>query len=195
MENLGEGAYDEAGDNVRKVKKVSEKLIVLIEDILTLTKVEITDENLCDFDFSGYIEDFKDKYASVLESNNIELKASFLHKKELHVQPTRLTQILDNLLSNSAKYYDPEKASSFIHLNTFSSADTFHLQVEDNGLGIPEESQSDVFGMFKRFHHGSAQGSGLGLYLIKKQINKLDAKISFESSSKGTVFYIECPLI
>lgn len=45
--------------------------------------------------------------------------------------------------------------------------------------------------MFKRFHDTGVQGSGLGLYMIKKHIQKLDGEILFESSPEGTVFYLE----
>jgi signal transduction histidine kinase len=65
------------------------------------------------------------------------------------------------------------------------------LLIEDNGLGIDQKYQSDLFGMFKRFHTNIAFGSGLGLYLVKKHIEKLDASISVESKKGiGSTFVI-----
>ncbi len=48
--------------------------------------------------------------------------------------------------------------------------------------------------MFKRFHVEKVQGSGLGLYLVKKHVQKLGGTLSFESSDQGTIFYIVLPL-
>ena len=78
-----------------------------------------------------------------------------------------------------------------MRINVFNDSSKLFIQVEDNGRGIPKDKHNQVFGMFKRFDQRSIQGSGLGLYMIKKNMQKLSGQISFESSSKGTVFYLE----
>ena len=70
----------------------------------------------------------------------------------------------------------------------------FYIQIEDNGQGIPKEKKDDVFGMFKRFHDGAIEGSGLGLYMVRKHMQKMQGHINFESSNTGTTFYLEFPL-
>lgn len=102
-----------------------------------------------------------------------------------------MIQVLDNLISNAVKYCDPAKESPFVKVSTFNDPNRFFIHIEDNGIGIPEARQNEVFGMFKRFRNITVPGSGLGLYLVKKQINKLGAVVTFESSEKGTTFYIE----
>ena len=104
-------------------------------------------------------------------------------------------QILDNLVGNAIKYCDKNKSDRVVKIKTLNSFDHFSINIEDNGIGIPPARQPEVFGMFKRFHDASIPGSGLGLYLVKKQINRLGARINFESSSEGTTFFIEFPLV
>jgi signal transduction histidine kinase len=67
------------------------------------------------------------------------------------------------------------------------------ITINDNGVGIPTGRQTEVFGMFKQFHPGRANGTGLGMYIVKKSIERLSGGISFDSSSKGTQFYITLP--
>jgi signal transduction histidine kinase len=66
--------------------------------------------------------------------------------------------------------------------------------VSDNGIGIPEKHQAEVFDMFKRFHVEKSTGSGLGMALVKKHIEYLKGDISFTSSKDGTVFTITIPM-
>ncbi|MEC7575772.1 MAG: ATP-binding protein, partial [Pseudomonadota bacterium] len=68
------------------------------------------------------------------------------------------------------------------------------LRVEDNGLGVPEENQNQLFTMFKRFHPKVSFGSGLGLYMMKKSADILGGEISFEPLKKGSAFILKVPV-
>jgi len=191
IEDAQEGNLDEVISGSLKAKSLITKLVHLVEDILALTKVDVDGERLSDFDFDQYLNDVKEKTDYSLNENNVALESSFEHKSNLLTQNTRLTQILDNLISNAAKYSDEQKSKRYVRISTFNDEKKFYIQIADNGIGIPIQQQSSVFSMFQRFHPEKADGSGLGLYMIKKHIDKLDAKISFESSGDGTTFYIE----
>lgn len=191
LDDLDDGNIEESRLNIQKIKSLTTQLSTLVDDILALTKIDFEEEVKSFFKFNNFIENVKLKFSHLINQNNINIETSFLHKKELSVQPTRLTQILDNLICNAMKYCDKNKDKSEITVSTFSDKTKFYIQVEDNGIGIPEEHQSEVFDMFKRFHDESVKGSGLGLYIIKKHIEKIGAKIDFESSKSGTSFYLE----
>lgn len=193
-ESLKENDLESVKKYNEKVGLLAAKLNDLIESIMNLTKVELTSEPNSLFDFAQYAQDSKLKFESLLVENKVKLEFNFFHDKALLTQGTRLTQVLDNLISNAVKYSDSKKTESFVRIKTFSGAKTFMINVEDNGVGIPASKQNEVFGMFKRFHSTKASGSGLGLYLIKKQVDHLAASISFKSSDEGTVFYLELPL-
>jgi signal transduction histidine kinase len=107
----------------------------------------------------------------------------------------RLSVILSNLLSNSIKYRDTNKVNSFINIKVDSKPSGVTLVVEDNGIGIPEDQQANVFRMFYRATEKS-EGAGLGLYIVNEVVEKLQASIQITSAfGKGTKFTITFPQI
>lgn len=194
IEDIKDAKLDDASESAKKVKNLTTKLNTLIEDILVLTKTDLNNEERSYFSFEEYLNDAQEKFDFILKESNVKILQSFLHKKELLTQKTRLIQVLDNLISNAIKYSEKGKKESYVRINTFNDSKRFYIQIEDNGIGIPEDKHGEVFSMFKRFHDGGVQGSGLGLYMIKKHMQKLDGEISFESNSEGTVFYLKFSL-
>jgi PAS domain S-box-containing protein len=107
--------------------------------------------------------------------------------------PGYLNSIVLNLLTNAIKY-KAENRSAFVKLNAFKSDENWVIHVEDNGLGIDLERQGrKIFGMYKTFHkHPDARG--VGLFLVKNQIEALGGKIEVKSEvDKGTVFSVFLP--
>ena len=195
LEDLEEHNFEHVKVNAERVKKLTVKLSKLIEDILTLTKADVMDEELGIFSFDEYIKEVQEKYDYIIKENNVKIIGSFSQKKDFYVQKTRLTQVLDNLISNSIKYFNRDNKDPYVRISVFSDQNKLYIQVEDNGKGIPVEKHNQVFGMFKRFDNSDIQGSGLGLYIIKKNMQKLNGNLSFESSPSGTTFYLEFKLI
>ena len=105
----------------------------------------------------------------------------------------RLSLILNNLISNAIKYSDGSKDTSFIHINIKLSPEKANLIFKDNGIGIESGYTERVFNMFFRATSKN-EGAGLGLYIVKEAVEKLEGTISLESElGKGTVFKIELP--
>lgn len=192
-EDIESKDYDEAKSGLDRVSRHAHRLLNLIEDILTLTQVGSASNDYATFDFSDYRQSTKATFHSELAATGVELTFQLEHLQPLITQPTRLTQILDNLIGNGIKYCDASKPQRHVRVHTSSSAERFVIRVEDNGTGIPSNCHGDVFGMFKRFHSSSIPGSGLGLYIASKQAQKLNAKIRFESDEHGTTFTLELP--
>jgi signal transduction histidine kinase len=106
---------------------------------------------------------------------------------------TRLRLIVENLISNAIRYADPGKTERFVETSLVDLGKEIELRVRDNGVGIPAECHAQVFGMFRRFHPQRAEGSGLGLALVKKEVLRLGGAIDFESSPAGTMFCVRLP--
>ena len=101
--------------------------------------------------------------------------------------------ILSNLLSNAVLFHNIEQERPFIRLKLKSSPTDLHLTIEDNGQGIEEEYHQKIFNMFFRGNKKST-GNGLGLYIVKETVEKLNGQISFESTlGQGTTFKVELP--
>lgn len=106
----------------------------------------------------------------------------------------RLSTVLRNIIGNAAKYRKRDISDPFVHIKAEHKNGVLHLQITDNGEGIPKESQASVFDMFYRGTN-SAQGTGLGLYICKEILQKLSAEFSIQSEKdKGTRFLINLPL-
>jgi signal transduction histidine kinase len=110
------------------------------------------------------------------------------------VEPERLKLILRNLVRNALKYRNPQRSAPFVSIETKDEHGWISIEVRDNGLGIPEKNQDQVFQMFRRFHTESAEGHGLGLAMVKKQVEYLEGKVSFSSNSDGTTFQVLLPV-
>src|SRR5262249_49742725 len=108
--------------------------------------------------------------------------------------PMRLGQVLDNLVENAVKYSDPRKLAPVVRVETKALSGRLYLRVVDNGIGIPADRHADVFKMFKRFGYHDQVGSGLGLALVRKHVERLGGEIRFTSSPDGTSFEVELPL-
>ena len=106
---------------------------------------------------------------------------------------TRLRIILNNIISNAIKYRSFDKDNSFIRIEVVVSEKECKLTIEDNGEGIEESKLPHIFDMFYRATVKST-GSGLGLYIVKKVIDKLKASIEVDSEEmEGTTFTIIIP--
>jgi PAS domain S-box-containing protein len=103
-----------------------------------------------------------------------------------------LKNILLNLLSNAIKYSD---AGKNIYLRTRIDDDDVYFEIQDEGIGIPDKDQPYVFDRFFRAHNaGNAQGTGLGLNIVKKYIDLLNGEITFSSiPGRGTTFKVMLP--
>ncbi len=124
-----------------------------------------------------------------IRGNNVEIirNLSVPHIKSIKAY---INSILYNLISNAIQYRHPER-KPIITLSTLSQNGSIILQVQDNGLGIDMRAfEKDMFKLYKRFHT-HVPGKGLGLYLIKQQVEKLSGNITVKSEvNQGTTFTI-----
>lgn len=129
-------------------------------------------------------------YQHVLFNLDIKMKAEYVSDK------SRIEVILANLISNAIKYQDLDKSSQVIDISISESREHNQLiiTVADNGIGIEENSKSKIFDMFYRASDRS-KGAGLGLYIIKETIEKMNGSIELDSKiNEFTKFTILLPL-
>lgn len=124
-----------------------------------------------------------------------KLKLAIHHQSTapFHSDEFRVTLILRNLITNAIKYLNPVAQESYLHFAITISSTKAYIRVEDNGIGIDEQYIDKIFEMFFRATDTS-QGSGLGLYIVRQAVEKLQGSIEVESKKgKGTTFLIELP--
>ena len=111
----------------------------------------------------------------------------------LNTDSMRLKIVLSNLIDNSLKYRDEKKEKPFIRIEAAERDDVKLIIVKDNGVGIDQAYLDKIFHMFFRASENS-KGSGLGLYIVKETLGKINGSIQVESSlGSGTTFMVRIP--
>ena len=104
-----------------------------------------------------------------------------------------LEVVLANLISNAIKYQDRQKETPFVRVTFLFEKTHVTIAVEDNGIGIPAHYQDRLFELFFRASNQSF-GSGLGLYILRNAVDKLNGIISLDSEEgKGSIFQVTIP--
>ncbi|MDX1628866.1 MAG: 7TM diverse intracellular signaling domain-containing protein [Fulvivirga sp.] len=170
------------------------RLDTFIKDIIDYSRNERTSLHAKKIDLQELIESvFEDlKYFQDVEAikKNIHIQVD----RPVYTDEMRLKVVIRNLVSNAIKYgCSPDVKNKQIDLTAEENDNTINLVVRDYGNGIPGENKERIFDMFFRAHENAA-GTGLGLYIVKETVEKLQGSISFESSHQGTSFFITIPL-
>jgi signal transduction histidine kinase len=149
-----------------------------IEDVKTASVSKALHDVLQNLSFKITEKDAKINYPSVLP----DVKINHLH----------LTQIFQNLMSNSMKFCEVKPIIDFKILH---KDDTFIISIKDNGIGMNKDYENKVFKLFQRLDRSKQyEGSGIGLTICKSIVEKYGGQIWFESAEgKGTNFFISFP--
>jgi PAS domain S-box-containing protein len=107
---------------------------------------------------------------------------------------TYIYSIMFNLLSNAIKYRSDNRPLN-IHLRTYKNDSLVCISVGDNGIGIDLQKHGDkIFGLYKRFNGNGVHGKGIGLYMIKTQVESLGGMVAVESRpGEGSLFSVSIP--
>lgn len=176
-----------------------DRLLTLINDILDVAKLESGEINflLEDFDIAPFVKDSINLNQEYAKKHKTSFICTHCHDNiYVKADKDRLTQVMSNLLSNAAKY-SPKDIP--VEISTSVNNDYVRINIKDSGPGIPKEFQAKLFEKFTQSESGDTRqvgGTGLGLNISKKIIEKLGGNIGFDTIiDTGTTFYIELPII
>ncbi len=178
---------------VELMKRSVNRLDQYIRKLAHYTRNNVIEVDYQEINFRLLLEEIFETYRFMPGADRIKFTMTILNKGKVGSDLFRLQLIFNNLISNAIKYHNPEESSPFISVKVVSNAKYFRIKVYDNGIGIQEEYQERVFEMFQRATT-TGQGSGIGLYIVKKALVKLKGKIEVKSKlGRGTEFIITCP--
>jgi len=195
------GRYNGAADgdkrerHVQQIKSAVNSLTGLLNDFLSLSQME--QETLYGspypLDIVTFCEEVIDDMQWVIKPGQ---RVIYYHKEgssAVSIDGQMLKNILINLLVNASKYSAEEKE---IELTTAVRSDQLLITVKDQGIGIPDSDKDKLFISFFRARNAiKVQGTGLGLYIVKRYVDLLGGTISFTSElDSGTVFTVALPL-
>ena len=185
----------EIQENFSAIEEASSRLNELVDDLLEVSrsdsgtmKLYIEPVNIC-----SVIKDVLKQKKPELAQKKLELISPKCEEGKVLAQAdrARLEEVLENLLSNAIKFNKPEGK---VEVGVHQEDNEVVIKVKDTGYGIPKEEQKNIFQKFFKYRGDDTlqvPGTGLGLFIVKMLIDKMQGKIDFESQiGEGTTFNI-----
>lgn len=188
-----ESHNDKRAKHVNRIKSAVTNLTGILNDFLSLSKIEEGKiiVNKKEINMHDLCNEVIDEVKGLLKINQ-KIQHSQEGKIVINADRRILKNVLFNLVSNAIKYSNPDAT---IMCSIITRGEVLQIDVQDEGIGIPENEQKY---MFERFFRASnvetIQGTGLGLNIVKRYIELLGGTITFVSElGKGTIFTVKVP--
>ena len=182
---------------VRYLQMMKERVNSLddfIQDIIDYSRNSRVEVVLTKLNFSKLIDDVIEHNRYLKNTQHVMINKNINVSKPIKIDRTRISRVLNNLVSNAIKYNDLSKEQPTVDINAKLEDNTLILNVSDSGKGIRDEIKDRVFDMFYR-GTDQATGSGLGLYIAREMMHKMDGTLKFSTEAgKGTTFTLVLPL-
>jgi PAS domain S-box-containing protein len=190
-EHPGATFDDEGSDYLRRVEAAARYMDVLLLDLLQYSRLNASDLELSPVDLDAALRD-------VLTSIQKEIQEQ---KAEIDIQGSlgcvaahsaTIRQVFYNLISNALKFV-PNGRSPHIEIRCENQGDRVKIWISDRGIGIAPQFHQKIFGLFQRLHsHDAYPGTGIGLALVRKGIERMGGQIGLESDlGAGTRFWFD----
>jgi light-regulated signal transduction histidine kinase (bacteriophytochrome) len=168
------------------------KLDTVIMDLnLVLQVKQKSDEKKTNVKFDDILNDVTSSIENIIEKDNVQIITDFSEVNEIITLKSYLYSIFYNIIMNSINYKQ-QNLDPIIYVTSKLTENKITLIFKDNGMGIDLKKKGDqVFKLYKRFHT-DIEGKGMGLFMIKTQVESLNGSISIESEVNiGTELKIE----
>ena len=178
--------------HVDRIKSSVNQLTNILEDFLSMEKLErgIVTTSKYTFDLKAFFMDTIEECNWMLKENQ---NINYIQKDPIEVIMDKkiLRNVLLNLISNATKYSQID-----VQISTYLNKDVLHIDIEDKGMGIPENEHKYLFTKFFRAKNvTNIQGTGLGLSIVKHYVDLLKGTITFTSKlGVGSTFKLMLPL-
>jgi signal transduction histidine kinase/CheY-like chemotaxis protein len=187
---------------LKKAKNSGKQLLVLINDVLDLSKIEAGKLRIerTSLDLLQLIDD-----VTSVQSANARLKMlNFIYTKTSPLpsrilgDPTRIAQIMHNLLSNAIKFTDTGNVNLDVGVNVKDKQFWLNISVQDTGIGIKPEKLKSIFNKFEQANHSTTRlhgGTGLGLSIAKQLTELMQGTLTARSTeNEGSCFVLSLPI-
>jgi signal transduction histidine kinase len=186
-------------DNVQEIKNAGQHLLVLINDMIDLSRIETDDvqlsmEPVALNTISADCFPMVVTKASEMDITLIDAQGSG-YGAVIQADKIRLRQVIINFLSNAIKY---NRLHGTVTLECTIKDTAVRIAVADTGTGIPAKLQSRLFTPFDRLgkENGPIEGTGIGLLIAKRIVEAMDGRMGFESAEdQGSTFWVEFPIL
>jgi PAS domain S-box-containing protein len=186
---------DMRNEALERISSSIKSVDVIIRDLNHILQARNTgSEEKEEVDFKGICEDIKASIINVILKENIQLDFDFSEMASIYAIRSYIYSIFYNLILNSIKYRRAD-LQTVISVKTIKLNDKIEIRFSDNGKGIDMEKHgNNLFGLYKRFDT-TVEGKGMGLFMVKTQVETLGGTIRVESTPNvGTQFILQFSL-
>ena len=191
VDDYGPKLDEEAVHYAQRIAKSAETMDTLVLDLLAYGKAARADMELEPVDLDKAWQVALDQH----EHDIRKLSAVVTTERPLPwvmANPAILIQVLANLLGNALKFV-PEGVAPVVVFKAVEKANRVRISLEDNGIGIPPEYHEKIFRVFERLQKNKSKGTGIGLAIVKKGIERMEGSAGVESGPPrvGSLFWVE----
>jgi PAS domain S-box-containing protein len=192
--NIAEQAPDIEKDRyITLIRKSLMKLNLFIEEMNNFYRVDKLEIQCEKINLVEVLHEELEHLHQHDEESFIQFDIEIEEQQEFYSDKMRLRTVVTNILSNAIKYQDHKKENPFIKIVAKVDDKNLNLCIEDNGIGIDPAHQGKIFDLFFRATD-RAEGSGLGLFIVKDTIDRLSGTIRVKSVvGAGTTFLVQIP--
>ena len=175
------------------IEKCSNNLQVFIKNIVDYYRNQRYDQKVELISFEELVKELLESFLFYEHIADINFNIAVNQDQPFASDLFRIKIVLNNILSNSIKYQKQDNTNKEINISIQVSEKSAEIILEDNGIGIPEQYQQNIFNMFFRATE-IGQGSGIGLYIVKEAVEKINGLIEVSSTEGlGTIFKLSLP--
>ena len=182
---------------IDEIDESNKRMIFLVNNLLNVSRVRLGTFSIepVPSDLTKIVESVLAEFKPIITKKKMNIETDFSDETKIFNADSNLMRVIfQNLISNALKYTG-EKGN--VKISIGENAERFFLSVVDNGYGIPKDDQSKIFSQLYRADNvktKEADGSGLGLFMIKTIIEEAGGNITFSSEeNKGTKFFVTFP--
>ena len=191
IEDIAGNDLAEASENAHQIISTTERLEGTVVSILGLARAELKTDAVEEINLPALVDEICHGLMHLIASANVDIRTD-LQAEVVVAQRVRVSQIIENLVSNGIKYRNTDREQCFVRIATRACAGGIEISIEDNGVGIPENAKETMFELFSRFNT-EQEGSGLGLSIVEKNVQALLGKTDVTSDANGSTFRVFVP--
>ncbi len=182
---------DEGRECCAQIIGAAKRMDALIRDLLAYCRLSRCEMNLEAVSLEAALFEALAQFGREIQERKAQIDTQ-TNLPRVIAHSSTLTLALANLISNALKFVN-ESAPPRVRVWAETKGDRVRVWVEDNGIGIPENLQARVFGVFERGHsHERYPGTGVGLAIVKKGISRMNGDVGLESTAgQGSRFWLE----
>lgn len=194
QEEAGVGNWGETSQHVLTLMQDAiERFRTTLGHLIEVTRLQPEAEAAAPVDLADVVTGVKLDLAPLLAVARAQVWVEVHNCPALLVPAKTVRSVIYNLLSNALKYRAPERVP-VVHIRCRHEGPQTVLEVEDNGLGMDLAKQTELFGMFRRYHT-HVEGAGVGLYMVRRMVEHAGGRIDVRSQpGVGSTFSVWFPV-